>query len=102
MTLSTLVSMLIGVVLPLAMLAITKNKLSPLVKGLILLFFSTVAGVWTSLAGAVPNTLTSWEHVLLNILMTYLTAAVSFVAAERTGVATKVTTATKGFGIGSS
>jgi len=102
MTLSTLISMVIGLVLPLVTYAITRDKLNATAKALILLFLSTVTGVWTSLAGAVPTNLTSWEHVLLNLLMTYLMAAVSYIASQHTTVAARIKTATKGFGIGPS
>lgn len=101
MTLSTLITMLIGVGIPAIIALITKQRLNAKVKVLLTLFFTTVSGVLTSLLGAVPNSLTAWEHVLLNILMTYLAAAAADVAGWiPTGAKKAIEDGTRDFGIG--
>lgn len=80
MTVSTIISMLIGVVIPLLITVITKDALGQPWKQLILLLLTTTTGVLTSITGSLPSTLSGWEHALLNIVMTYISAAVAYLA----------------------
>ena len=75
MTTSTIVTMLVGLLIPLFVALITKAKLSEPWKALIILFFSTVSGVIASQVGPTPTSLSGWGHVALSILMTYVSAA---------------------------
>lgn len=101
MSLSTIVTMFIGTMIPLIIALITKQRLNAKFKVLLTLFFTTISGVLTSLLGAYPTSLTGWEHVLLNVLMTYLAAAGADVAGWIPSGAKKVVeTATPEFGIG--
>jgi hypothetical protein len=69
MTLSTIISMIVGVFLPLLVAAITRDALPEKYKVLILAFLSAVSGALTSVLGALPTTLTGWEHVALRSLV---------------------------------
>jgi hypothetical protein len=99
-TLSTIISMMVGLVVPMAIVVLTKATMPAHVRVLVVLFLTTLSGVLSSLLGAVPTTLSAWEHVLLNMLMTYLSAAAADWASWRTGTATRVARATARFGIG--
>lgn len=93
--------MLVGLLIPLLIAFVTKARLGQPWKALIVLFFSTVAGVIASQVGPVPASLSGWGHVMLSVIMTYLAAAVSYMATWKpTGVSTKINEATADFGIG--
>jgi hypothetical protein len=95
--------MLVGLVLPAVIALVTRESLPDHVKVLMLVFLSTVSGVVSSLLGAVPTTFNAWEHVLLNILMTFLSGAAADIAAWRPSGATKrISGATERFGLGPS
>lgn len=101
MTISTIISMLIGVGIPLLVAFVTKETLPDRIKVLILLFLSTASGVVSSLVGAVPTTLSGWGHVALNILMTFLAAAAAEVAAWKPlGTTAAVARLSARFGLG--
>lgn len=103
MTLSTIVAMVISLGIPLLVTLVTKTALSAPWKQLILLFFTTVTGVVTSLLGTLPTSLNGWEHLLLNVLMAYLAAAVAYLISWKpTGVIDALSRSTKDFGIGPS
>jgi len=76
-TISTIVSMAIGIGIPALAAVITKAGLSPKLKVLVLLFLSTVVGVVSAVIAELPTTANGWWHLLLTVLMTYATAAVS-------------------------
>jgi hypothetical protein len=93
--------MLLGLVFPALIALVTKESLPPHTKVLILLLLTTISGVLSSLLGSVPTTLAGWEHVALNILMTFLAAAAADVAGWKPSGATKaIIRHTSGFGIG--
>lgn len=101
MSLSTIITMLIGLLLPMLITLVTKERLPAHIKVLILLLLSTVSGVTSSLVGSVPVTLTGWGHVALNILMTFVAAAAAQIAAwEPSGALKAVEGRTAKYGIG--
>jgi len=93
--------MIIGVAIPLLVALVSRQKLNATVKALLLLLFSTIAGTVTSVLGTLPTTLSGWEHALLNILMTYIAAAGSYLATWKpAGTTAAISRATANFGIG--
>lgn len=101
MTTSTIVTMLIGLGIPLLVALVTKARLSAPWKVLISLLLTTASGVVASQVGASPPSLSGWAHIALQILMTYLSAAVSYLATWKpSGVAEKLNRSTKDFGFG--
>jgi hypothetical protein len=101
MNASTLLTMLVGVGLPLLVAAVTKESLSVRSKTLILAFLSAVSGILTGIIGHVPVGLNAWEGVGLDILLTFVTAAAADIKAwEPTGVTPAVARKTARFGIG--
>lgn len=102
-TLSTIVAMGIGIVIPALTAFITKENLPAHVKVLILLLLSTIAGAVSSLAGNLPTSGSDWAHLALNVLLTFATAAASDVAVwEKSGALAAIHRKTKDFGIGPS
>lgn len=103
MTLSTIITMLVGLGLPALIALVTKEALPDHLKVLILLALSTASGVVSSLAGSVPSTLSGWGHIALNILMTFLAGAAADVAAWKpSGALHAIAARTADFGIGPS
>lgn len=101
MTLSTVITMLVGLGIPLLVALITKARLGAPWKVLISLFLTTASGIIASQIGESTSTLSGWGHIALSILMTYLTAAVSYLATWKpSGVAEKLNSSTERFGIG--
>lgn len=80
MTLSTLLSLLVGLGIPALVAFITRESLPEKVKALILLFLSTASGLISALVTNPPTGWSTWEHILLNIVLTYVAAAASLVA----------------------
>jgi hypothetical protein len=99
--LTTLVSLLVGMVLPALTAVVTKEHLPAWIKQAVLLLLATVTGVLTSLIGAVPTTVSGWLAVLTNIALTFVAAlAAQFGLWEHTGAGPAITRATARFGIG--
>jgi hypothetical protein len=88
-TVSTIVSMVIGVGIPALAAFITREGLPPRLKILVLLFLSTATGVVSAVITELPTTSAGWWHLVLTVLMTYATAAVSQVQAWVPSGATK-------------
>lgn len=76
-TITTIVSMVIGVGIPALSAFITRETLPPKFKALVVLFLSTVIGVVSSLINELPTTANGWWHLVLTVLMTYAVAAAS-------------------------
>lgn len=93
--------MLIGLGLPLLVALITRQTLAPWLKVGLLALFSAISGAVTSLAGTLPTTLTGWQHLALNILMTFAMAvAASSGAWKPAGTVAAIDRRTSRFGIG--
>lgn len=100
MNLSTLIALLVGTVLPLVTATITKDTLNPKLKALVLILLASITGVLTSVLGALPTSLSGWEHVLLNILAAFIAAAAAdFKAWDPFGTTAAVHKATSRFGL---
>jgi hypothetical protein len=96
-----LITALVGLVIPALVALVTKEALPTKVKALLLLLFSTASGVVAGLAATPPHSWTEWQAVLVSILVTFVSAAASDVAAWRpTGGTAAVTRATERFGFG--
>ena len=80
MTVSTFVSMLVGLGIPALVALITREALPAKVKALLLLLLSTATGILSGLVTNPPQSWSTWEHVLLNIVLTYVAAAASLIA----------------------
>ena len=101
MTTSTIVTMLVGLLIPLLVALVTKARLSAPWKVLISLLLTTASGVVSSQVGASPPSLSGWGHIALQIVMTYLASAVSYLATWKpSGVADSINRVTKDFGLG--
>jgi hypothetical protein len=101
MTISTIVAMIVSLGIPLLVAVIAKEALGPPWKALITLFLTTAAGVIASQIGAASPSLAGWGHVGLDVLMSYLTAAVAYLATWKpAGVTAAIHRATDPFGIG--
>jgi hypothetical protein len=79
-TLSTIVSMLIGAFIPALEAVITKENLPAHLRVLILLALTTISGALSSVLGSLPSSLNGWEHLALNVLLTFAIAAAADVA----------------------
>jgi hypothetical protein len=101
MNASTLITLFIGFVIPLATAAVTKWGVPKWLKALVTLFLSTVTGVATGLATHAPANLSQWEHVLLNIGVTFIAAAAAdFQAWDPFKTTAAIGRATPKFGFG--
>jgi hypothetical protein len=93
--------MCVGLGIPLLVALLTREHLGGPWKALIALLLTTVSGVVASQIGAAPPTLAGWGHIALEVLMTYLSAAVSYLATWKpTGVTAAIESRTANFGIG--
>jgi hypothetical protein len=85
MNASTLITMIVGLVIPALVVLVTKESMPPRVRALLTLFLTTTAGVLTGLASSPPSTLSQWEHVAVNIVLTWVAAAAAEVAGTHGG-----------------
>lgn len=101
MTPSTILTMLIGLGLPLLVALVTKDVAPAWVKVGLLALLSAISGAVTSLAGTLPTTLTGWQHLALNILMTFAMAVAADIGAWKpAGTTPAITRKTSHFGLG--
>lgn len=103
MTPSTLITMVVGLLIPALVALVTKESLPARAKVLIVLLLTTASGVLSGIESAPPSSLSGWEHVVLNILMTYVSAAAATVAPWIPGstFVEHIERLTSDFGIGS-
>lgn len=98
---SGLIAALVGLVIPIAVAAITREKLPTRFKAYILLFFSTATGILSGLTTNPPTGWSQWEHVIGNIIIAFIAAAgADYGGWHPTGVRDRVTARTASFGIG--
>lgn len=70
-----LITALVGLIIPALVALVTKEKLAPWAKSLILLLLSTTAGILAGLTGNPPHSWTEWKTVIVAILVTFVSAA---------------------------
>lgn len=101
MTNATIISMLIGLGLPLLVALVTREVAPQWLKVGVLALLSAISGTLTALNGQDPTTLQGWEHVALNILMTFAMAIAADVGAwKKVGTTDAIAKGTARFGIG--
>lgn len=89
-----IVTMIVGVLIPPLVSFVTREALPTPIKEGILLLLSTAAGVISGLATSPPGTLSQWEHVVLNILVTFVTAEAAHYAGHKSGTLAAIHRAT--------
>jgi hypothetical protein len=100
-TTSTIIAMLVGLGIPAVVALVTKETLPLHLKALLTLFLTTAAGVLSGIASSPPSNLSEWEHVVVNIVLAYMSAAAATIGTwAPTGLLIRISRATQRFGIG--
>jgi hypothetical protein len=101
MNTATLITFIVGAIIPAAVALVTRASMPLQVREAILLLLSTASGIISGLATSPPVGVSQWEHVLINIFVTFVTAEASSLAGNKTGITPAVHEATDHrFGLG--
>jgi hypothetical protein len=93
--------MLVGILIPALVAVVTRQTLPAWFKEAALLLLSTASGIVSAAVTNPPTNLSGWEHVALNILITFAMAEASDLAQSKAGTTATLHRLTdRRFGIG--
>lgn len=98
--LTTLVTLVVGMLLPALVAVVTKAQLPVWLRQAVLALLAAVTGVLSSIVGAVPSTTAGWVAVLINIAVAFVGALSTQVSTwEQSGGLARIHRATASFGV---